>query len=1047
MNYLQKRTKGFAVLILLLLNAVNVFTQSSSTVKPGSESKILIVNAYSGSSRWSNDFIIPIYNVYQHKNSPYVVDVEHMNTQNMQMRHPEELLNYKERLFGKYANNPPKLLVLLGSASWGLLKDEIEKRWKDIPVILCTETDYLGPQEAYWEKRAIPEEERSRLKDYKGEVSLTVLYVPPYMKETISLMQTVMPRMKHLIFLSDGRYVSAQFRLDLEEIVGRGFPDLEIKNYIAGDMTADALADSLSRADTNSGVIFFSWFQQDMQSGNIILTNNISRILSTYSASPIFSLDNTGLQRNGLVGGYFFDEKTIGKKISEIVSRVLSAKPEKGVSMHTCGAPTPMFNYQDLVEAGLSPALCPPESVFYMKPLTFWQEHKYGVILVIASVLILFMWLWMWWLYKSRRKQAEQIKLMTSYYSLFGNMPIVYLKHQLIYDEAGRVVDYLTVEANPRFEKYFGSMGPVVGKKGSDIDLKSTERITHLYSVVSSTQKEISFQYYHEATGNYLNVILTPSKHKGYIDVFCVDNTELYEAQQMLRSANHKLSMALDVANIVPWKWDLEKGTILCDVNRPVELGNDDDTPMNEEQLSVPDYQYFAKISKQDRERVKRAYKELAEGNLSKIREEYRVVVSKNGTARYEWVEAQAAVDKRDENGKPITLIGSSLVITGRKELEADLISAKEKAEESNRLKSAFLANMSHEIRTPLNAIVGFSSILADAEEPDEKEEYINIIENNNTLLLQLVGDILDLSKIEAGTLEFIFSDLDLNALFREIEASARLRQKNTDVPVEYVAEMADCSVNIEKNRLTQVVTNMLNNAMKFTEKGRITFGYRLKDTDFLYFYVSDTGCGIAVDKKDSVFGRFVKLDSFMQGTGLGLSICQSIVEHLGGEIGVESGLGKGSTFWFTLPYHPVELNRVKQQKEHRLQKVENKLTVLIAEDNESNFLLFESILKHEYNILHAWDGEEAVVLFKKHNPHLILMDINMPKKTGYEATQIIREISPTVPIMAVTAYVYAEDEERILNSGFDAYISKPINAQKLQKDIIDLLKRQLIFM
>ena len=372
---------------------------------------------------------------------------------------------------------------------------------------------------------------------------------------------------------------------------------------------------------------------------------------------------------------------------------------------------------------------------------------------------------------------------------------------------------------------------------------------------------------------------------------------------------------------------------------------------------------------------------------------------------------------------------------------------AMEKAEQANQLKSAFLANMSHEIRTPLNAIVGFSSILADAEEPEEKEEYINIIENNNTLLLQLVGDILDLSKIESGTLEFVYSDIDLNALFQELEESARLRQKNDAVVIRYLPEMPDCFVNIEKNRLTQVVTNMMNNAMKFTPSGSITFGYHLKNTDFLYFYITDTGYGIEKDKKDTVFGRFVKLDSFSQGTGLGLSICQSIVENLGGEIGVESEPGKGSTFWFTLPYRPVELKSVREQKEHRLNKVESKLTVLIAEDNESNFLLFESILKRQYNILHAWDGEEAVELFKQYNPHLILMDINMPKKTGYEATQLIREMSPTVPIMAVTAYVYAEDEERILNSGFDAYTSKPINAQKLQSDIVDLLKKQLIFM
>ena len=1046
MRYLYKMTKTFIILIIFLLNAVNVFSEGSSVFKPGSENTILIINAYSGSSRWSNDFIIPIYNSYQHKNSPFVVDVDHMNTQMMQMQDTDELLQYEKRLFERYADSPPKLLILLGSASWGLLKDSIERKWKDVPVILCTETNYVGSQAAYREKRAIPEEERTPLKDYKGDLSLTVVYAPTYIKETISLMQDLMPQMDELVFLSDMRYISAQLRSEIKDVMRDDFPELKLKDYVAGEITTDALADSLNHTGEHTGVLFFSWSQQDMQNGNVVLTNNISRILSYYSSSPIFSLDNTGLQRNGLVGGYFIDEKTVGRRIIEIVNNVLSGGYGKGVQILSSGTPVPMFNYQDLVEAGLSPKLCPSNTVFYMMPPTFWEQHKYSVIFAIVAVVILFMWMWMWWMYKVRKKQAEQIKLMTSYHSLFENMPIVYLKHQLIFDQAGKVVDYLTVEANPRFEKYFKSSGPVIGKKGSEIDPKGTERMVHLYSMVTSTQKELSFQHYSEAGGNYFNVILTPSKHKGYIDVFCVDNTELAETQQMLRSANHKLSMSLDVANIVPWKWDLEKGTMLCDVNRPVELSHDDGM-VNEEQLSVPDYQYFAKICKQDRDRVKKAYKELTEGNVSKIKEEYRVVVRKNGVARYEWVEAQATVDKRDENNKPITLIGSSLVITGRKKMEEDLIMAKEKAEESNRLKSAFLANMSHEIRTPLNAIVGFSSILADTEEQEEKEEYINIIENNNTLLLQLVGDILDLSKIEAGTLEFIYSDLDLNALFKEMEASAQLRQKNAAVPIHYMPEMPDCSVSIEKNRLTQVVTNMLNNAMKFTPDGSITFGYHLKDTDFLYFYVTDTGCGIADDKKDSVFGRFVKLDSFAQGTGLGLSICQSIVEHMGGEIGVDSELGKGSTFWFTLPYRPVALKSVKEQKEHRMQKVENKLTVLIAEDNSSNFQLFESILKNQYNILHAWDGEEAVELFKKYNPHLILMDINMPKKSGYEATQMIREISPTVPIMAVTAYVYAEDEQRILNSGFDAYTSKPINAQKLQRDIIDLLKRQLIFM
>ena len=234
-----------------------------------------------------------------------------------------------------------------------------------------------------------------------------------------------------------------------------------------------------------------------------------------------------------------------------------------------------------------------------------------------------------------------------------------------------------------------------------------------------------------------------------------------------------------------------------------------------------------------------------------------------------------------------------------RKKIEQE-IREREKAEEANRLKSAFLANMSHEIRTPLNAIIGFSNLLAYEENLGEREEFIRIIENNNELLLRLINDILDLSKIEAGTLEFTYSDVDLNSLLTEIEQSYHIRNRHPEVQISFEERLPQCIIHTERNRLTQVITNLLNNSMKFTTRGNIRFGYR-QEGKMLRFYVEDTGCGIPADKIDSVFGRFVKLNNFQQGTGLGLSICKTIVEKLGGEIGVESAEGEGTLFWFTV--------------------------------------------------------------------------------------------------------------------------------------------------
>ena len=393
-------------------------------------------------------------------------------------------------------------------------------------------------------------------------------------------------------------------------------------------------------------------------------------------------------------------------------------------------------------------------------------------------------------------------------------------------------------------------------------------------------------------------------------------------------------------------------------------------------------------------------------------------------------------------------IVGSRQVITKRKMMEEELRAAKRQAEESNRLKSSFLSNMSHEIRTPLSAIVGFSELLVNAETEDERTEYVHIIENNSDLLLQLVNDILDLSKIEAGTVEFTYTDFDLNKLMKEIFDSTQLRLASMEKPVtlSYATGMEQCIIHSERNRLTQLITNLLTNAIKFTDNGSISFGYEHRDTQ-LYFYVKDTGCGIEKERQKDIFERFVKLNSHKQGTGLGLSICKSIAETLGGKIGVESEVGKGSTFWFIIPYKSAEEVLQKVASSKTVIPSSQQVNILVAEDNESNYKLIKAILSKEYNLFHAWNGQEAVEMFSKCHPQLILMDINMPVMDGYEATREIRKLSTDVPILALTAYAYASDEERILNSGMNSYMSKPVNTQQLRKRVDSLLRQAFVFL
>ena len=311
----------------------------------------------------------------------------------------------------------------------------------------------------------------------------------------------------------------------------------------------------------------------------------------------------------------------------------------------------------------------------------------------------------------------------------------------------------------------------------------------------------------------------------------------------------------------------------------------------------------YAHVVPEDQAVLKNFVREVKEGKASSLRKEVRVC-RENG--KYTWTSINVMVrDYRPQDGI-IDMLCINYDITPLKKTEQKLIIARDKAEELDRLKSAFLANMSHEIRTPLNAIVGFSSLLAETDSRSERQEYIKIVQENNELLLQLISDILDLSKIEAGTFNFVYTNVDVNETCSEIIKSMGMKVSK-GVELIFGELFPECYIYMDKNRFTQVISNFINNALKFTQQGSITLGYEQVSHQKIKFYVRDTGMGIPEEKQKSVFERFVKLNTFVQGTGLGLSICKSIVSQMGGEIGVDSTEGVGSCFWFTHPYHAAD--------------------------------------------------------------------------------------------------------------------------------------------
>lgn len=372
-----------------------------------------------------------------------------------------------------------------------------------------------------------------------------------------------------------------------------------------------------------------------------------------------------------------------------------------------------------------------------------------------------------------------------------------------------------------------------------------------------------------------------------------IDTTETTSAYTKIQEFEHLFLLIGDYAKVGFAHFNIMTRDGYAQNTLYRNLGEKENTPMPQV-IGV-----YSHVHPEDCAVLKQFVGQVKEGKATSLSKEVRI---NRGNGKYSWTSINVMVrDYRPQDGV-IEMLCINYDITPLKETEQKLIIARDKAEELDRLKSAFLANMSHEIRTPLNSIVGFSSLLAETDDREERQEYIKIVETNNELLLQLVSDILDLSKIESGTFDFVRSDLDVNESCMKIIKSMEMKVPET-VDLVFEKYMPDCHIYTDKNRFMQVITNFINNALKFTKQGTIALGYEQTAPHEIKFYVRDTGFGIPKEKIDSIFERFVKLNTFVQGTGLGLSICKSLVSQMGGKIGVESTEGEGSCFWFTHPY------------------------------------------------------------------------------------------------------------------------------------------------
>ena len=1344
--------RSLSILLAALAMAVSVPTAlAAESIK----NHFLILNSYDECSPWVQEYISGL--MYYLVNKKGVgCHVRHLNSALIDNDSVFDATLHKN--LDHFDANPPTGVIIIGRPAFSA-REEISRKWKDVPMLYMGLSDQIMPKEYEYVGANIDDAPVVNLKDIRKRYNFTFVKIPDHYRETIDMMVAMQPQMERIVYASNDFSTSIQLRDSIRMYLDTKYPGIKMEWLNAGN-DDDKLKDLLSEQHPETGILLGNWYHlEDDDLGEKVFTAG-DVVLIDQSPQPVFTIKENYM-KSGVVGGVLPIRDDIMVKTYSVIDRMLKGDDMRDVPLNLDDEGVAYIDYSKLGAKGLDDYDLPGNTVYLNKPTNMIERNPLPFAIGLLILLTVVILAWAYYRFKGKTEifmKKHEIKI--------NHLPVNYFIGKVTYDEAGIPIDIETVPGNQKASDLLERNQDDSGTK----PIFNEKKLLKAAGKLGDDGRGTTYTEYFAKTDSYYEVTL----HKGYdpdvIEIFCFNITQRIKSQQELMYTSAMLQMTLDLAQIVPWRWNLETKTIEMKYSDPLMKLNYRHPSDEGTEIYISEDTLFSLIHPEDVDRVRSVSIDMKTGKLQYTQIEFRLKINDGKGERIEWIEVNSSVDKYDEDNRPLIIIGSFTRITERKEQMIRLVEARESAKEADRLKSAFLANMSHEIRTPLNSIVGFSNMLADTDDPEQKKKFISIIESNNEMLLQIISDILDISKTEAGTMEFNIRATDFNKLLANIGESI-VERVNPGVQLICHLGMEECWIETDPNRLSQVVINFLTNAIKFTKDGSIAFGYEIRD-DMLYFSCQDTGTGISIEDQRKVFKRFIKLNSFVKGTGLGLPICKAIVEFFGGVIGVSSeGEGHGSTFWFEIPYKPVErpenceekswpkviditeehaielysepangdpddmyqreeaffeepcspegippfnpqygpewmppygpwfgpsempffgmpfgqdgmspymdafpseelpvtegteadtnisaeihftdnqaeepptpeplpetpegiieaeqaefteatdltdneerdtrddatatpddenkhseaIEEMEQQKknnqykdrqdqqaqnpngaapygypqypqhpygynpygypqhpygqnpyghpqhpygqnpyghpqhpygqnpyghpqhpygqnpygqngepyqhqeyhqehprqvygqqayeqrrdtpqetpghEPRNQEERNtsdpqqphqagmrvkdqrektnpnikKIKVLIAEDNESNYTLYEHMLTGNYELIHAWNGEEAVELFEQTHPDIILMDISMPKMDGYEATNEIKRKDALVPIIAVTAYAFATDKERMLESGFNGYVSKPINHTRLKEEIADVLKK-----
>lgn len=796
-----------------------------------------------------------------------------------------------------------------------------------------------------------------------------------------------------------------------------------------------------SQTDTTNKIIASTCYPRNTHKTLIIAPkwSSFMSFIGRNSKAPFFSCENLALT-NGAFGAYDADSYASAHEVGRTAADVLRGKSPSEVGIIESPLKF-MYDFKQLVFFKVDPKQASAiGGTIINEP--YMEKYRMLYILLYSSILALLVFLIVW-LYRinrreSRRRIHAQTRLLiqnrlvaqrdefdnvfhsirdgvitydTDFRIHFTNRSLLKMLH-LPKDEAAR--PYEGLPAGSIFKIYNN------GKEILRPMLKQV--VTEESSVVipeNSFMQEVHSGSYFPVSGE-----VVPIRAHGKITGMALSARNISDEEMQKRF----FSMAVDESSIYPWQYNIRTGLFTFPAGFLTRFG------FAENKTTISRGEMDRMIHPDDQESAYEIFNRALAGLSQSTRMSFRQL---SGDGNYEWWEYRTSVLAGLTTDTPYSILGVCQSIQRYKTTEEELTAARDKALQADKLKSAFLANMSHEIRTPLNAIVGFSELMVYSEDPAEKEEYMSIIQSNNELLLRLINDILDLSKIESGILERKRETFNLAKVCNELYTMIQPKITNPDVEFQMDNSGPDCWIFLDRSRLKQVWMNYLTNAVKCTKSGYIKMGYSI-EREGIRIYVEDSGVGIPEELQERVFGRFQKLNEFAQGTGLGLAISRAIIEGAGGEVGFTSTPGIGSTFWAWIPCE------ISTQKEHTptislplqhqlsLNEIDKKeLKILIAEDNESNYSLVQHILK-SYHLTHVQNGAEAVNKVREEEFDLVLMDMKMPVMGGLEATRKIREFNNRIPIIALTANAFDADRISALDAGCNEFLAKPLKKSQL---------------